>query len=89
MQHRGTARKRIVPARGKAPLTRGAKISAGDAAIGMLGSVAGELGLAMVRLDRAKKAVDEGHSLMAGDVEIHLTQPGWANFDLPAQGNDK
>jgi len=86
MQHRGTARKRIVPARGGAPLTHGAKITAGDATIGMLGSVAGNMGLAMVRLDRAKKAVDEGRPLMAGTVEIHLIQPGWANFDLPVQG---
>ncbi|MHA1164522.1 MAG: CAF17-like 4Fe-4S cluster assembly/insertion protein YgfZ [Alphaproteobacteria bacterium] len=89
MQHRGTARKRIVPARGNAPLTQGAKITAGDAAIGMLGSVAGDMGLAMVRLDRVQKAVDEGYPLMAGDVEINLTQPGWANFDLPTQGDEK
>ncbi len=89
MQHRGTARKRIVPARGKAPLTQGAKITAGDAAIGMLGSVAGDLGLALVRLDRAQKAAEKGEPLMAGDVEIPLTQPGWANFDLPAQGDEQ
>ena len=86
MQHRGTARKRIVPARGGAALTQGAKITAGDAAIGMLGSVSGDMGLAMVRLDRAQKAVDEGHQLMAGDVEIQLIQPGWATFSVPTQG---
>lgn len=89
MQHRGTARKRIVPARGKAPLTQGAKITSGDAAIGMLGSVAGNSGLATVRLDRAQKAADKGYPLMAGNVEITLIQPGWANFDLPTQGNEK
>jgi hypothetical protein len=89
MQHRGTARKRIVPARGKAALTQGAKITAGDAAIGMLGSVAGDMGLAMVRLDRAEKAIEDGRLLMAGNVEIDLIQPGWANFSVPTQGDTK
>ena len=89
MEHRGTARKRIVPAQGNALLTEGAKISAGDATIGMLGSVAGDMGLAMVRLDRVEKAIEDGRPLMAGNVEIHLTQPGWANFIVPRQGDTK
>jgi folate-binding protein YgfZ len=89
MEHRGTARKRIVPARGRAPLTQGAKISAGDTTIGMLGSVAGDMGLAMVRLDRAEKAIEDGRPLMAGNVEIDLIQPGWANFSVPTQGDTK
>ncbi len=83
IEHRGKARKRIVPARGRAPLTPGARISARDAAIGMLGSVAGDMGLAMVRLDRAEKAIEDGHPLMAGNVEIDLIQPGWADFSVP------
>jgi hypothetical protein len=87
MQHRGTARKRIVPAHGKAPLTEGAKISGGDTAIGLLGSVAGDIGLATVRLDRAEKAIKDGHPLMAGNVEIDLIQPGWAEFSVPTQGS--
>lgn len=86
MQHRGTARKRIVPVSGGAPLREGAKISAGGAAIGQLGSISGDRGLAMVRLDRAEKALREGHPLMAGDVEIDLVQPGWAGFSVPAKG---
>ena len=85
IEHRGKARKRIVPARGKAPLTHGAKISAGDTAIGMLGSVAGDMGLAMVRLDRAAKAIEDGHPLVAGNVEIDLIQPGWADFSVPTK----
>jgi folate-binding protein YgfZ len=89
MQHRGTARKRIVPARGNAPLTEGAKISAGDTTIGMLGSVAGDMGLAMVRLDRAEKAIENGYQLMAGNVEIDLIHPGWADFSVPTQGDMK
>ncbi len=87
IEHRGTARKRIVPARGSAPLTPGAAITAGDAAIGTLGSVAGDMGLAMVRLDRAAKAIADGRPLMAGDVEIELIQPRWARFSVPTQSD--
>ncbi len=87
IEHRGTARKRIVPARGSAPLTPGAAITAGDAAIGTLGSVAGDMGLAMVRLDRAAKAIEDGRPLMAGDVEIELIQPRWARFSVPTQSD--
>ncbi len=88
MHHRGTARKRIVPVHGHASLTEGSKISGGDTAIGQLGSVAGDMGLAMIRLDRAEKAIEDGHPLMAGDVEIDLIQPGWADFNVPRQGGE-
>jgi len=87
MQHRGSARKRVVPARGNAPLTQGAKITAGDASIGTLGSVVDDMGLAMVRLDRAQKAVEEGRPLMADGVEITLVRPGWAQFSVPTQSD--
>ena len=66
-------------------MTHGAKISAGDVTIGMLGSVAGDMGLAMVRLDRAAKAIEDGHPLVAGNVEIDLIQPGWADFSVPTK----
>lgn len=83
MEHRGTARKRIVPVEGDADLTSGADITAGDASIGTLGSVAGNIGLGMVRLDRLQKALEDGRSLRAGDVEIRLKRPEWAAFDVP------
>ncbi len=89
MQHRGSARKRIVPVRGQAPLTPGAEITAGDARIGTLGSVADESGLAMVRLDRAQKALEEGRELMADGVAITLVRPGWADFTVPTQSGAK
>jgi hypothetical protein len=47
------------------------------------------MGLAMVRLDRAEKAIEDGRPLMAGNVEIDLIQPGWANFSVPTQGDTK
>lgn len=83
VQHRGTARKRIVPVRGSAELSAGAPVSVGDTNIGVMGSVSGDRGLAMVRLDRAEKAISQGQSLRAGDVEISLEQPSWASFVVP------
>jgi len=86
MQHRGTARKRIVPVAGAAALpATGSDIRAGEAAIGSLGSTARTLGLAMVRLDRAAEALAAGRSLTAGGVEIHLRQPAWATFKVPTK----
>jgi len=87
IQHRGSARKRIVPARGNAPLAPGAEITSGDMNIGTLGSVVDDMGLAMVRLDRAQKAVEKGLPLMADGVEITLVRPGWAHFSVPGQGS--
>lgn len=84
MQHRGKARKRIVQVNAAAPLTAGAEITAGESSIGAVGSVSGKRGLAMVRLDRAEKALQSGNSLMAGDIPINLHKPAWAAFDVPS-----
>ena len=53
MEHRGTARKRIVGVEGEGQLPLpGTEIMAGSMAIGTLGSVTGSSGLALLRLDR-------------------------------------
>jgi len=84
MEHRGTARKRIVPVRAGVPLTAdGSAVAADGAAIGQLGSVSDCDGLALVRLDRAEKAISEGKTIRAGDVAIELLQPAWASFRVP------
>jgi tRNA-modifying protein YgfZ len=73
MQHRGTARKRIVQvsSSGEAP-PPGAEIKAGDTLIGMMGSSAGEQGLAMVRLDRAEEAKAAGITPLASGVTLDI-----------------
>ena len=84
MQNRGTARKRVIPVVGERPLPApGAAITAGDVEIGRLGSVSGNRGLALLRLDRAAELVDGGEALRAGDVPVHIALPSWANFSLP------
>ncbi len=86
MQHRGTARRRVLIASGESALPApGAEIVAGGKALGTLGSVAGEQGLAIVRIDRVKDALDAGQPIMAGDVAINLAIPGWATFTFPQQ----
>jgi tRNA-modifying protein YgfZ len=85
MEHRGTARKRIVMIEGEGPLPEpGAEITAGQAAIGTLGSVSGASGLALLRLDRAEEAKARGDQLRAGDVAVTFSVPSWARFKTPA-----
>ncbi|MEZ5810955.1 MAG: folate-binding protein YgfZ [Rhizobiaceae bacterium] len=84
MQHRGTARRRLLIATGSADLPPpGTVISAGGRAIGTLGSVAANKGLAMVRIDRVARAVADGEPVTAGETAIMLAIPAWAGFDFP------
>ena len=68
MQHRGTARKRIIRLSfaGPAPAP-GTPLMAGEAAVGTLGSAAGPAALALVRLDRIESA--DAAPLTAGGEE--------------------
>ena len=85
MEHRGTARKRIVPLEGDRPLPgSGTEIMAGDASVGTLASVNGKLGLALMRLDRVEQALAAGASLKAGDVAVRLRRPDWMRFPIPS-----
>ena len=89
MQHRGTARKRVVPIEAEAALPApGAEVVASGAHIGRLGSVAEKSGLALLRLDRAEKARGEGKAITAGDVAITLRQPAWASFEVSPKDQD-
>ena len=86
MSHRGTARKRVVPVEGAGALAApGSDITAGGAPIGTLGSVAERSGLALLRLDRAEKALGDGKTLEAGGVALELRQPAWADFRVPVK----
>lgn len=83
MQHRGTARKRfvMVSAQDALPPPR-TEITAGAAAIGVMGSSAGRKGLALVRLDRAAEAMQAETPFRAGDIDVSLTVPPWAPYAL-------
>jgi tRNA-modifying protein YgfZ len=82
MEHRGTARNRIVPVEATGNLTAATAITAGAASLGHIGSVAGHAGLALIRLDRAHEATQKGQAISAGDMAIKLRKPEWASFDM-------
>ncbi len=87
MQHRGTARRRPVIVRG-AGLAAGMPITSGETPVGTVGSVTsgsgtGNLGVAIVRLDRAQEARDAGVPAMAAGAPVELSLPAWAGFDWP------
>lgn len=84
MEHRGTARTRIVPvtADGFAP-DGGIPVMAGERQIGTTGSHDGPRALAMLRLDRVADARAAGVPLVAGGIPIEPRKPDWAKFDWP------
>jgi folate-binding protein YgfZ len=86
MEHRGTARSRIVPIAADcfAP-DAGVPVMAGDKTVGTTGSHAGNRGLAMLRLDRVADAHAAGMPLIAGGVPLELKKPDWAKFDWPGE----
>ena len=87
MEHRGTARKRIVPVEGVSVLpVPGTSVEAGGVPIGKLGSVSGAAGLALIRLDRAEEALVQAKALTAGGVKIALRRPAFARFAVPVAG---
>jgi tRNA-modifying protein YgfZ len=84
MQHRGTARTRVLAASSEHPLPEGGvDILADGFAVGRLGSVSGTAGIALARLDRAGEAQAKGQALMtAGGVPLTLSVPRWATYTL-------
>ncbi|MCO6387810.1 folate-binding protein YgfZ [Aliihoeflea sp. 40Bstr573] len=84
MQHRGTARRRVMIARSDDALPDpGTEITVSGRPIGTLGSGADGSGIAIVRIDRVKDALDAGQDIVAGDARVTLSIPGWARYTLP------
>ena len=81
MEHRGTARSRILPVvlEGEAP-PKGTDIRAGEKQIGTLLSSSGTRALALIRLDRLAEA---SAPLLADGVTLKVLKPAWATFDVP------
>jgi folate-binding protein YgfZ len=90
MEHRGTARSRIVPVYApKGAATKGSAITAGDKTIGTLLSASDKDALALIRLDRLKDAVEAGEGLLTEAGPIHVRKPGWARFDVALPKDDE
>ncbi|MCZ8543259.1 folate-binding protein YgfZ [Mesorhizobium qingshengii] len=86
MQHRGTARRRVLIVQaGLALPASGTELTVEGRPVGTLGSSAGTSGLAIARIDRVKAALDAGLPIMAGDVPVTMAIPGWAKFTFPRE----
>jgi folate-binding protein YgfZ len=86
MQHRGTARRRVLIASAESELPApGAEILADGRPVGTLGSVAGRSGIAIVRVDKVKAAMDDGVPILADGVALSLSIPEWAKFSFPQE----
>lgn len=85
MQHRGTARTRIVPAtyEGGFAAEVGAEVTAGEKLLGKTGTGADGRGLLMIRLDRAADALAAGETIRAGGIPVELQKPSWIGFAFP------
>ena len=92
MQHRGTARRRVVTltAQSDLPARPGndnsnedeLSILAGGKPVGSLGSTAGGSALAIVRTDRVADALSQGTPLTVGETRVTLSLPGWTGLSF-------
>ncbi len=87
MQHRGTARRRVVIVTGSTGLpATGTELTAGGKPIGTLGSTDGTKGLAIVRIDRAGEAIAAGTPILAVDREVSACAARLVRPHLPRAG---
>jgi len=86
MQHRGTARRRVLIVQGGLALpASGTELTVEGRPVGTLGSSAGTTGLAIARIDRVKAALDAGQPILAGLVPVTVAIPAWAKFSFPQE----
>ena len=86
MQHRGTARTRVVRlgfVDDAPPL--GSALMAGQRSLGTLGSSAGKEALAILRLDRAADALAAGERVTAAGQTARFDKPDWVRFAYPGE----
>ena len=80
MEHRGTARSRILPVMLDGdPPSDTSEIRSGDKMIGTLLSSAGRRALALIRLDRLGEATEP---LLTNAVTVSVLKPRWARYEV-------
>jgi tRNA-modifying protein YgfZ len=85
MQHRGTARTRLVPlvSQNGFSVAENIPVMVGDRSIGTTSTVASGLNLGMIRLDKAADAIAAGLVITAGAVEVKPVKPAWWTANWP------
>ena len=77
MKRRGTLKQKLCRFQAKAQIPFGATIIAGDTEIGQIRSNNGQFGIALIRFDRWREAVQNRQSLLADGIEIIIDPPDW------------
>jgi len=86
VEHRNSARSRIVPVAYDAPgPAAGLPVMAGEKQVGTFGSAANGRGLALLRLDRVADALSQDTPLTCGGVALRVVKPDWARFAFPGE----
>lgn len=81
MEHRGTARARILPAKfDGAAAAKGSDIRTGEKSIGTVLGSDGDMALALIRLDRLAEAASP---LLSEGVRVTVLKPTFARYDVP------
>jgi folate-binding protein YgfZ len=89
MQHRGTARRRVLIVSADTLPEPGTEVVANGRPIGTLGSTAGGKALAILRIDKVKDALDAGAPIEAGGVPLSVAIPSWVTFTYPEQASSE
>ena len=86
VEHRGTARKRVVPVTfADFGPEAGVVVRVRETEAGVMGSSAQGRGLAMLHLGRIGDALASGQPIMSGGIALHPVKPAWARFDWPGE----
>ncbi|THV25722.1 YgfZ/GcvT domain-containing protein [Peteryoungia ipomoeae] len=89
MQHRSTARRRVVLVTADQPLpASGTAVTIEGKSIGTLGTVCGKQGLAIARIDKAGEAMASGLPIMAENVIVTLALPEWSGITFPTSAEE-
>ena len=87
MQHRGTARTRVVPVVYEDGFAAEpwSEVTAGARSLGKAGTGAAGRGLVLIRLDRAAEALSAGETIRAGGLPVRIEKPAWIGFPFPGE----
>jgi len=80
-KHRNLIKKRLMPVEIDGPVPEaGTPVMLGDAEAGEMRSSAGQVGLALIRLEHFRRAVAEKAAFTAGAARLTASKPDWAAF---------
>jgi len=89
MQHRATARRRLASISADYALAEpGTPLLAGGREIGTLIAAEGNIGLAVIRIDKAGAAIVAGSTITLGEQAVIATLPAWSGLDFPTEADE-